>query len=268
MPISIPTITNIANITNSNTNWGPPAIVTSVLDLTNPNYPRFWRLDNSYLTLNQSNVTAGIELSAVLVQLLTIAPTLTWPPVINTQPVNSLNAVPTAAGSFSIVASAELAITYQWAQSTNGGISYSNLSNGGIYANCTTNTLNISNVNGLNGYQFECIATDASGSTTSNPALLTTDPAVTTQPSNVSVVHPAATSFSVVATGQTALSYQWASNSGAGYSNLSNSPPYSNVTTATMNISNSTGLNGYLFHCLVTDSNGVVTSSPATLTVS
>lgn len=48
-------------------------------------------------------------------------------------------------------------LTYQWQISTNGGTSYSNISNGGVYSTATTATLNISAVAGLFGNLYRCM---------------------------------------------------------------------------------------------------------------
>jgi hypothetical protein len=268
---SIPTLTSCSG-SNANTNWTPTAIRTSVFDQTNPNYPRIWRLDSSYLTLSQGSSVAGIELSAILPALLALVPALTWPPIITAQPAAVTNAVPTASSSFSITASSEIAITYQWQVSVNGG-AFSNLSNTGVYTNVTTATMNISSNNGLNGNQYQCIATNGSGSTTSAAVALTTDPAVLTYtPSSLaaSVAHPAGTSFAITASHQTSATYQWAVNTGGGYADITSAgtPVYSGYTSATLAFTTSaTSMNGYLYHCKVTDSNGTVTSSAFTLTV-
>lgn len=269
-----PTATNINNASVSNQSWSLQfGVKTVVTDATNPNYPRLVMLDNNSVTV-QKIVNGVFQIFQFPISTLTAyaiqqAPLLSWPPVITAGPNAVLNAVPTAAAAFSINANAELPITYQWEVSNNGGTNFSNVSNGGIYSNATTNTLNISNGNGLNGFVYQCVATDNSGSTTSNMAGILTDPSIATQPSNVSVTAPAAASFTIVANGNTSLSYQWAesNDSGTTYSNLANAGVFSNVTTNSMNISNSTGLNGKYFHCFAIDSNGHAISNAGVLTV-
>lgn len=61
---------------------------------------------------------------------------------------------------------------FQWQISTNGGASYTNLSNGGIYSNVTTSSLDISDATGLDGniYQLVVTAADPACPTLSNPA--------------------------------------------------------------------------------------------------
>jgi hypothetical protein len=93
---------------------------------------------------------------------------------------------------------------------------------------------------------------------------------ISAQPANESVTAPAAASFSVTAStndGGT-LSYQWEVDDGGGYVNATGGV-YSNDTTATLDISDSTGLNGYLYRCVISSTGGSadITSSAATLTV-
>lgn len=92
--------------------------------------------------------------------------------------------------------------------------------------------------------------------------------AITTQPANASVTSPAATSFTVVAAG--AGTYQWQVKVGtAQYANVTNAGVYSGATTATLAISDSTGLNGNKYRVVILNAAGntTVTSKAATLTV-
>ena len=126
-------------------------------------------------------------------------------PSITTQPTSGSTC---AGSSRTFTVAASNAPTYQWQVSTGG--SFTNLSNTSPYSNVTGASLNISNVAGLNGYQYRCIATNDGGSATSNPATLTvnTAPTITTQPTAQTTCAGSSVSFSVAATG-TGLSYQW-----------------------------------------------------------
>ena len=58
-------------------------------------------------------------------------------------------------------------LNYQWQVSTNRGITWKNLSDGGVYSGSTTNTLNLNNVPYLyNGYEYNCVVI-ANGSNSS-----------------------------------------------------------------------------------------------------
>ena len=158
--------------------------------------------------------------------------------------------------SFSIVSPA--ATGFQWQLSTAGaGGPWTNITNGGVYSNATTATLNITGVLAtMNTYQYRCVANIICGSTNSNAALLTvqTAPAITNQSVDATVCGGAASQFSITATG-TGLTYQWQiSTTGCPgpWTNLVNAAPYSGVTTNTLNIAASLpAMNGTVYRCNV-----------------
>ena len=96
---------------------------------------------------------------------------------------------------------------------------------------------------------------------------------IDSQPSDASVTAPAAAQFVVAAvtrpTGGT-LSFQWqeSTDGGSTFTNLADAGVYSNTTTNTLDISNSTGLDTYQYRVVVSVTGGAdVTSDAATLTV-
>ena len=95
---------------------------------------------------------------------------------------------------------------------------------------------------------------------------MTTAPTITTEPASVFNLSGYKADFSITATGTT-LSYQWQSNVSGAYENLSNGGIYSNVTTATLNISNVTGLNNTNYICIVSNGSCSISSTPAILTI-
>jgi hypothetical protein len=82
--------------------------------------------------------------------------------------------------SFTIAASGG-GLTYQWQVSTNGGSTFTNLSDGGVYSNVTTATMNITGANDtMDTYQYQCVVTGTcSLFATSNPVILTVNPKLT-----------------------------------------------------------------------------------------
>lgn len=95
---------------------------------------------------------------------------------------------------------------------------------------------------------------------------------ITTAPVAASVTAPAEATFSVVAAVDptTTLSYKWQTNGGAGtiYTDLADAGVYSGVTTATLTISDSTGLNGYKYRVVVSATGATSkTTTGVTLTV-
>lgn len=92
-----------------------------------------------------------------------------------------------------------------------------------------------------------------------------------TQPVAITRTAPAGATFTIavsVVPGTVTPTYVWQANTGSGFANLSNAGVYSNTTTTTLSISNSTGLNGVQYRALAlaTGAN-TITSTAAALTV-
>ncbi len=92
-------------------------------------------------------------------------------------------------------------------------------------------------------------------------------PNFTTHPTNATVCAPQATSFTVAATNATSLQWQISTDGGTAWTNIAAAGVYSNVTTTTLNISNTAGLNANQYRCVATNVGGSVNSNAATLTV-
>jgi len=221
--------------------------------------------NNQYRLVATNSAGTGTSTAAVLtVTAANVAPAIT------TQPSNQTVA---AGGNTSLVVAASGAPTptYQWQVSIAGG-AFTNLANAAPYSGVTTTTLTITAATaGLSGNQYRAIATNAAGSATSNAALLTVNvaPAITTQPANQTVNSGQNASLAVTASGTPAPTYQWqVSVAGGAFTNLTNSAPYSGVTTTTLTITAATaGLSGNQYRAVATNSAGSATSTAATLTV-
>ncbi len=93
-------------------------------------------------------------------------------------------------------------------------------------------------------------------------------PAISLQPQPVNVVIDNNTSFTVSATGTGPLTYQWEVNTGAGYVAIVDDGTYSNASTATLQITNSTlNMDGNLYRCVVTGICTTAITNAAKLTV-
>ena len=96
---------------------------------------------------------------------------------------------------------------------------------------------------------------------------------ITIQPTNASICAGANTTFSITATGSAPLTYQWQVNTtgvGGPWMNLTNTAPYSNVTTAILTVTSATSsLNTYQYRVIVTGNCAplTATSNSAILTV-
>ncbi|TAG99715.1 MAG: hypothetical protein EAZ17_07200, partial [Sphingobacteriales bacterium] len=150
-------------------------------------------------------------------------------------------------------------LDYQWQESADGGVTWTNIINGGAYSGADTAVLNISPVTiGMNAYRYRCTITNACNPvTTSDAVLLSINPAtnITTQVVNAAACLGGSTTFTVGATGTGTLTYQWqeSSTGGASWTVLANGGVYSGVTSTVLTLTGVTaGMNNYRYRCMVT----------------
>ncbi|MGB7220414.1 MAG: S8 family serine peptidase, partial [Vicinamibacterales bacterium] len=95
------------------------------------------------------------------------------------------------------------------------------------------------------------------------------EPIITTQPANQTVAAGTTATFTVAASGTPTPTYQWQVAIGGGaFTDLTNTAPYSGVTTTALTITGATaGLTGNQYRAVATNSVGTATSTAATLTV-
>lgn len=194
--------------------------------------------------------SAGSVTSATATLTVTASPVA---PTITTQPTNqTVSSGQTA--TFTVVASGTSPLSYQWQKNT------ANIAGatGSSYTTPATSTSD-------NGSQFCVVVTNSVGTATSNSATLTVSstsnnaaPKIITQPANQTVTVGQAATFSVVATGTPAPTYQWQKNG----ANISGATSASYSTPPTVS-----GDSGSTFDVIVSNSVGSVTSNLATLTV-
>lgn len=167
--------------------------------------------------------------------------------------------------------------TCQWQRLPAGSGSWADISDAGAYSGTGTTTLSISSATtAMNGDQFRCVATNASGSATSNPATLTT--IVATPPSIASntpfyqsVTAGNNANFYLSLSGSTPMTFRWQRLpvGGAIWSDLSDVGSYFGSSAATLYVNDTTiAMSGDQFRCVVANFGGSATSNPATLTVS
>ncbi len=121
-------------------------------------------------------------------------------------------------------------------------------------------------------YNVTLTVTNSSGSnslTKSNYITINAPPVITLQPVNASAVEYSNASFTLVAQNATTYQWQYSSNNGTTWNNLSNSGGYSGTTTASLLITAVVPtLNNYKYRCLVSGTClPAQTSFAATLTV-
>lgn len=202
------------------------------------------------------------------------------PAYFTTQPLESVTAA--AGGSFSLSAvpvAASVAsgptTTYQWQYSTDGA-SYADI-NAATNSSAATTTLSISNVSSSHAGKYRLKVTTSatggvsgaqsvvsySGVSTVSVSSVALAPSISVPPANTSVLVGANATFSVTVGGSTPLSYVWSRSldGGANYSDIANS----NAPTYTL--TNAQLEDAGLYRVTVSNSEGTVTSSAATLSV-
>ena len=95
------------------------------------------------------------------------------------------------------------------------------------------------------------------------PLLAAAGPGITAQPQSQSVLTGSNAVFTVVASGQTPLNYQWSFNG----TSLANNTHISGATSATLTLNNITTADAGNYQVVVSNSHGSIASSMATLTV-
>ncbi len=190
------------------------------------------------------------------------------PVIMGTQPVSS-TICQGETTAFSLSATGTN-LTYQW--QVNNGTGFTNISNATPYSGATSNTLNITTATTtMNGYTYQCIiSSSCAAQYVSNPTTLTVNsaPIVTAHPFNTSGCPGSNASFIVAASGA-GTGYRWQVNTGTGYTDITNAPPYSGATNDTLKLTGITsGMNGYHYRCIVSGTcNPNDTSNAATLSI-
>lgn len=187
-------------------------------------------------------------------------------PVITASPVNS-TICDGGNTSYSVTATGT-ALTYQWQVNTGAG--FTNLTNTGVYGGATTNVLSITSAtNTMHSNVYRCVISGTCApSVTTNGVLLfiNSAPYIVSQPADKQVCAGSNIFFSTAAAAVTSanpISYQWQVNTGSGFVNMTNTAPYSNVTTSSFVITGATvAMNGYRYRCLISNQ----TCTPTLLT--
>jgi hypothetical protein len=178
---------------------------------------------------------------------------LIWPPPsINLQPAgktvtNGANVTINAA------ASSTTTMTYNWL------FNEMNLSDSGNISGSTSNVLTVTSATTNNSGSYRLIASNITGSMTSSVAVLKVGfvPAISIQPTNLTLLSGSNAVFSATLSGSLPLAYQWSKNG----TNISG------ATNHTLTLSAITTNSSASYSLRVTNLYGSVTSSVATLTV-
>jgi sugar lactone lactonase YvrE len=213
--------------------------------------------DSASYSVNVSGGSASVTSSSAT---LTVYPSnVTIPPaVIFTQPSDVTVGL---GGSATLTVDAYINATakYQWQKS------------GTAITGANAASYTIASAQASDAGTYTVAITDGSFWVTSNPATVTvtgvpatTPPVIATQPIAQSVTAGANVTFTVVATGNPAPTYQWQKNS----SSLSNGGTVSGATTASLTLTGVAASDAGSYSVIATNSAGAVTSNTAALTVS
>jgi hypothetical protein len=176
-----------------------------------------------------------------------VAQLTVWvPPGITSQPTNQL----IVAGDntiFQVSAAGTSPLAYQW------------WFNGTNSVGANTNVLALVGTKANQAGNYCVVVTNVAGSITSTVAILTvgTPPAISQQPSGLTLVQGQTANFGVTATGDSPLVYQWRFNG----------TPVSSGTTSSYSVAGVTTANAGSYDTVVSNPYGVVTSAVAQLTV-
>lgn len=206
-----------------------------------------------------SNSAGTVTSDAVV---LTVHPT-PLAATITAQP-SAQSAVAGSAAVFSVSVSGTPAPTLQWQRSTDGGASWADI------AGATDTSYNTGNLTlPQNGERYRVIATNASGSVTSDAVTLTVDaapqaPTITAQPTAQTVTAPATATFTAAATGVPTPTWQWqlSTDGGTTFANIGGATDPSYTTAAT-----TTADSGKRYRAVVSNSAGSRTTSAVGLAV-
>lgn len=162
--------------------------------------------------------------------------------------------------------------TYQWQVSTNGGGTYTNLTNTPPYSGVNTPTLTINPASpALAGNLYRCIITGCNTPVNSQAATLLPGDQVeiTQQPVDQNTCANQQVSFSTNIQGQGTFQWQISTDGGSNFNNINNAGPYSGANTSTLIINPVTiAMDNHRFRCLISgDCNGELITQIATLTV-
>jgi len=173
-------------------------------------------------------------------------------PGITSQPA-SQSVSPGAPVNFSVAVTGTGPFTYQWRK------------DGVDIANATLATYAVASAQQSHEGQYTCRVTNSAGSVISNAATLVVynPPAITQEPQDQTIEAGASVSFSVVATGDGTLAYQWRKDGVA----VTNSGSISGATLAALTINPCQTANTGSYTCVVTNAYGNGTSAAAVLTV-
>jgi uncharacterized delta-60 repeat protein len=180
------------------------------------------------------------------------------PPLIASQPQSRTNLQGTAA-MFTVAAPGTPPLAYRWRKY---GVA---LTDGGDISGSTNSVLALANVQPGDAGSYDVLVTNAYGSVTSAPAVLTVvfSPTISSQPQSRTNIAGSTAVFTVLASGTPPLAYRWRKD-GAALADMGN---ISGATGRTLTLSNVQVGDSGSYDVVIANSYGAVTSLLAILTV-
>jgi alpha-tubulin suppressor-like RCC1 family protein len=183
-------------------------------------------------------------------------------PAFTSQPVaRSISTGGTAV--FAVTVAGNPSPELQWQVSTDGGASWSALSDDGTYSGVHGATLTISNANStMCGWLYRCVATNTHASIPSDPVALLVDPiapAVVDQPQPVLAQLGASAAFSASFSGFPTPTLQWqlSTDGGSSWTAVPTGGTYTGASTGTLALSMiTTGMATTRYRCVATSAAG------------
>ncbi len=218
-------------------------------------------------TLTISNVLAAdvgnyaLVISNAYGIITTIAASLAVnDPVVVTQPVSQVIMPNGSNTTLHVVAAGTPTLTYQWYKDGNP------LSNGGHISGALTANLTVSSYSSADSGTYYAIVQNglANSVTSSNSILLSTDPAITSQPLSQTNVYGSNAIFQVTVTGTPPISYQWKK---VGFGDLSDGGNISGSHSNVLTISAISAADAGTYFVTVTNALGDADSAQASLVV-
>lgn len=160
-------------------------------------------------------------------------------------------------------------LTYQWQE--NSGSGWVNLTNGGVYSNVTTTTLDITGAPiTMNGNLYRCeVSGKCAPAVVSQSAILNVAAPLSfnSHPGNVTICEGSNTTFSVSA--NNVNTYSWEYYNGTTWVKVPTSAPYSATTSASLIITNApASISGTQYRCRIYNPYSIsIVSNSATITV-
>jgi subtilisin-like proprotein convertase family protein len=272
-----------SNPSNTTTCAGSTASFTAVTNATSQQWQESTDNGSTWANLTNTAPYAGISTATLTINGVTsvmngnryrLTGTGTCSPIATLAGILTVNALPaitsnpanttvceTASATFTANGTGT-GTSLQWQVSTDGGTSWTNLTNAAPYSGVTSGTLTVNSAAvSMNNNRYRLtISGTCTPAANSGSAMLTVTaaPTISTNPSNTSICSGANASFTAAATGNT-LQWQVSTDGGTSWVNITNAAPYTGATTGTLSITAAAAaLNGNRYRLAVSG-----TCSPA-----